>query len=462
MDHPLINPDMPRMERELATTIEVAAEIIGIDNYDTEMGQNVAEFLEADKQVRVKVELAEATVPITRTIHSHLPDARSNGGFRLVDHASPIYGDEGTNPDELSGFLASEMALKNFPDTDGAKASGDVEPHLIRQRDFMERLCRKTVRELWNQGYYQTHRMPDGSPSDVWAPDLNTGAYIDAMFEELYELSGDLRFSMASFTGKSVEHGGIAGRVPATGEMAAFLLPLLIEHHPVLRADLYDKPEITYVQQSLGQAGWHMVNGLSRRMPNAQLVGVSEMEGSLIAAAGRTLPVDRILQARLAGVSLKELQGDGLQFTTDTTAIMDREADVLSLAFDKNQVNAANADRSTARLYYPISNGGVDPSAIAPLIARGAVIAPDFNINAGGSKASRMETEQALGSTFTEQQFWDRLERELAQIMFRTLSASDRYNDDSVYGHEMVHNLGLAATVSVIEMVAYAERSNQK
>ncbi|MEP6710731.1 MAG: Glu/Leu/Phe/Val dehydrogenase dimerization domain-containing protein, partial [Candidatus Saccharibacteria bacterium] len=163
-----------------------------------------------------------------------------------------------------------------------------------------------------------------GPDKDVPAPDVNTNAQvIDWMVDEYSSLTGDQ--TKASFTGKSLENGGSAGREAATGRGGVIALREYIASHPDLSLPL------TVAVQGIGNVGFFFAQIAQEELP-VRIVAVSNSR--------RTVSIknlsDESEQLNFSGLSfsrtaIEKLESDDT-VSTDSEDILSSEVDVLVFA----------------------------------------------------------------------------------------------------------------------------------
>ncbi len=193
---------------------------------------------------------------------------------------------------------------------------------------------------------------------------------------------------MACVTGKPVEHGGIRGRVEATGRGVQYALQECFRHPRVisrtgLRGGLAGK---RLVVQGLGNVGYHAAKFLSEEN-GVRVVGIIERDGALVCEAG--LPVETVRQYL---TDHKTLRGfPGAQFVENGARVLEAECDILVPAALEGEITAANAERIRAPLVVEAANGPVTSEADEILRRRGITVLPDIYANAGGVIVSYFE-----------------------------------------------------------------------
>lgn len=216
-----------------------------------------------------------------------------------------------------------------------------------------------------------------GPEVDVPAPDVNTDdRVIGWMVEEYEKLTGDT--SRASFTGKSIEHGGSEGRAEATGRGGVIAL------REYCKANNIDPSKLTVAVQGIGNVGFYFAR-----------IAEEELGVTVVAVAN-----SRQMVENRAGLNFT-----GLEFSKDALAdiegsvlpsedIIGVKADVLVFAALGEVIHAENQAEIQASLVLELANGPVDDMAHEMLEKRGVHIIPDIIANAGGVIVSYLEWQQ--------------------------------------------------------------------
>ena len=270
----------------------------------------------------------------------------------------------------LATLMSFKTAAVGLP-LGGGKGGVAVNPRSL-SREQLEELSRKYVQGL------AEHIGPD---KDVPAPDVNTDPrIIDWMVDEFKNLTGDT--TQASFTGKSLEHGGSLGRDAATGRGGVIVL------NEVLKlANKADKP-LTYAVQGYGNVGSFFGTVAANDHANWKLVAASDSTTCLHDADG--LDAQKLAQYKADGNSFKDFSGAGLTQLSNQE-LLELDVDVLVLAALGDVVTKDNVDTIRAKYVLELSNGPVEAAAIEPLEAKGITVIPDILANAGGVIVSYLE-----------------------------------------------------------------------
>ena len=325
-------------------------------------------------QVRFPVQIGSRVEVFTgwRAVHSthRLP---AKGGIRFAPIADQ---DE---VEALAALMTYKCALVDVP-FGGSKGGLQINP-ADYSREQMQSITRRFTRELARKGFL--------SPAtNVPAPDMGTGQREMAWIADTYKhLHPDDINYMACVTGKPVDHGGIRGRVEATGRGVVYAMrEYFREHAPGtrgLRGGLGDK---RIVIQGLGNVGYHAAK-LLQEEDNARIVAIIERDGVLYNESG--LQVERVRQYISEHQTVRGFPD--ARFDANGAAGLELACDILMPAALEAQIHKDNAARIRAPLIVEAANGPVTTEADAILNERGTTILPDILVNAGGVVVSYFE-----------------------------------------------------------------------
>lgn len=308
-----------------------------------------------------------------RAVHSNhrLP---VKGGIRYAPY---------TNQDEveaLAALMTYKCALVDVP-FGGSKGGVAIDPTKY-SRDELEHITRRYTLELVRKGFL--------SPAtNVPAPDMGTGQREMAWMADTYKhLNPDDINYLACVTGKPVEHGGIRGRVEATGRGVQYALAEFFRYkEDVKNANLSGGLEgKRIVIQGLGNVGYHTAKFLSEEN-GAKIIAIIERDGVLINEKG--LPVEKVFQHMRENKTINGFPGG--VFNENGPAALEMDCDILIPAAMESQITEENAGRIRARLIVEAANGPVTFDADMILNKRGIIIMPDAYVNAGGVTVSYFE-----------------------------------------------------------------------
>lgn len=308
-----------------------------------------------------------------RAVHSthRLP---SKGGIRYAP-----YSDQ-NEVEALAALMTYKCAIVDVP-FGGSKGALVIDPSLY-ERDELEKITRRFTLELVRKGFL--------SPStNVPAPDMGTGqremAWIADTYKHLYP--DDINY-VACVTGKPVHHGGIAGRIEATGRGIQYALQEFFRHADDVKSanmtDSLDGKKI--IVQGLGNVGYHAAKFLSEE-DDAIITAVIERDGALINDEG--INIEDLHQHICEHSTIANFPGARLE--EDGKAVLEKDCDILIPAALESQITLENADRINAKLIIEAANGPITYGADEILNKKGIIIIPDAYANAGGVTVSYFE-----------------------------------------------------------------------
>ena len=361
----------PSFRDSVNLMVDRAMAVVGMDPGTAAAIKSCAALLQVQFPVKIRGKIEVFTG--WRAVHSthRLP---AKGGIRYAPYA---------NQDEveaLAALMTYKCAIVDVP-FGGSKGALLIDPARY-ERDEMELITRRFTLELTRRGFL--------SPSvNVPAPDVGTGQREMAWMADTYKHlhPEDINYT-ACVTGKPVHHGGIRGRVEATGRGVQYALREFFRHpEDVRRAGLSGTLEgKRIVIQGLGNVGYHAAKFLSEE-DGARIVAVIEKDGALLNEAGIEIEnlYQHIVQHREIG------NFPGATFQADGRAVLEMPCDILIPAALESQITLDNAARIQARLIAEAANGPVTYGADEILNKKGVVILPDAYVNAGGVTVSYFE-----------------------------------------------------------------------
>jgi glutamate dehydrogenase (NAD(P)+) len=296
------------------------------------------------------------------------------GGIRYVPYADQ---DE---VEALAALMSYKCALVDVP-FGGSKGALQIDPSQY-DRDEMEMITRRFATELIRKGYMNP-------ATNVPAPDMGTGQREMAWMAGTYKhLFPDDINHQACVTGKPVHHGGIRGRVEATGRGVQYALQEFFRHPgdvagTGMSGGLEGK---TVVIQGLGNVGYHAAKFLSEE-DGVKIIAVIEREGVLLNPAG--IPIQHLRDHMVEHKTIRSFPD--AEFEEDGRKALELACDILIPAAMEGQIDEENCDRIRAKLIVEAANGPVSFGADQKLQQRGVVILPDVYVNAGGVTVSYFE-----------------------------------------------------------------------
>jgi glutamate dehydrogenase (NAD(P)+) len=326
-------------------------------------------------QVRFPVKIRGKMEVFTgwRAVHSthRLP---AKGGIRFASHVDQ---DE---VEALAALMSYKCALVDVP-FGGSKGALLIDPDRYDRGD-LETVTRRFTLELVRKGFLNP-------ATNVPAPDVGTGQREMAWIADTYkQLEPEDVNHVACVTGKPVEHGGIRGRVEATGRGAQYALREFFRHSDdVERAGLSgDLEGKRVVLQGLGNVGYHAAKFLSEE-DRVKVIAVIERDGVVTNAEG--LAIEDLFQHLVKNKRIRGFSGG--RFDENGAGGLELECDILVPAALQEQITEANADRIRAKLIVEAANGPVTFRADEILRKRGVTVLPDTYVNAGGVTVSYFE-----------------------------------------------------------------------
>lgn len=298
----------------------------------------------------------------------------SKGGIRYATYA---------NQDEveaLAALMTYKCAIVDVP-FGGSKGALVIDPSQY-DRDELEMITRRFTLELVRKGFL--------SPAtNVPAPDVGTGQREMSWMADTYKHlhPEDVNY-IACVTGKPVHHGGIQGRIEATGRGVQYALREFFRHQEdVLKANMQGSLDgKSCIIQGLGNVGYHAAKFLSEE-DGVKITAVIERDGALICDDG--INIEDLFQHIKEHSSIKNFPC--ASFEENGIAVLEKPCDILIPAALESQITQENADRINAKLIIEAANGPITFGADEMLNKKGIIIIPDAYANAGGVIVSYFE-----------------------------------------------------------------------
>lgn len=273
----------------------------------------------------------------------------------------------------LAAMMAIKCAVVNIP-LGGGKGGVTFDPRKYSKEEVL------TVARAWAQAFAEYI----GPDKDVPAPDVYTNSEImDAMLVEYESVVGYK--APGTFTGKSVDKGGIEGRDTATAMGGVYVLEAYLkERHK-------DANDLTVAVHGFGNAGATAAKLLYDR--GFDIVGVADSHASLMAA--EALDPYELEALKRGGKTLIQAaeEHDELEVgTPDEVLTMD--ADILIPAALDGVITTERATVLNAHVVLELANGPTVADADPILKERGIDVIPDVLANAGGVAVSYLEWVQ--------------------------------------------------------------------
>ncbi len=298
----------------------------------------------------------------------------SKGGIRFAPYADQ---DE---VEALAALMTYKCAIVDVP-FGGSKGGLVIDPSQY-DRDELEAITRRFTLELVRKGFL--------SPStNVPAPDIGTGQREMAWIADTYKhLHPDDINYVACVTGKPIHHGGIQGRVEATGRGVQYAIREFFRHpEDVKSANMTGSMDgKTCVIQGLGNVGYHAAKFLSEE-DGVIITAVIERDGALINNDG--INIEDLYNHISEHHTIKNFPG--AKHEENGVAVLEKDCDILIPAALESQITLENADRIKAKLIVEAANGPVTFGADEILNKKGTIIIPDAYANAGGVTVSYFE-----------------------------------------------------------------------
>ena len=361
----------PTFRESVDLMVDRAMSVIGLDEGTAAAIKACNSVLQIQFPVKIRGKI-EVFTGWRATHSSHrLP---SKGGIRFATYACQ---DE---VEALAALMTYKCAIVDVP-FGGSKGALLIDPSQY-DRDEMEMITRRFAHELIRKGFL--------SPAtNVPAPDVGTGqremAWIADTYKHLHP--EDINY-VACVTGKPLHHGGIQGRVEATGRGVQYATREFFRHQDDVKAanmqgSLQGK---TCVIQGLGNVGYHAAKFLSEE-DGVIFTAVIERDGALINDEG--INIENLNQHIIEHGSIANFPGATLE--ENGIAVLEKECDILIPAALESQITLENADRIQAKLIVEAANGPITYGADEILNTKGIIIIPDAYANAGGVTVSYFE-----------------------------------------------------------------------
>ena len=310
-------------------------------------------------------------------------------GWRAVhsSHRLPVKGgirySTDVNQEEIEA-LASLMTFKcAVVDVPFGGAKGGL---LIDTKKYddesLERITKKFARELIRRGFLSPAR-------DVPAPDVGTSQREMGWILDAYKsLRPDDINHVACVTGKSVSHGGIKGRLEATGRGVCEALKEFFRHPEEVSKANINNPNLDgqkIIIQGFGNVGSNSAKSLFAT--GAKIVGIAEKDVDIFNKEGiNIIELEKYQQDKSTILGFPNTEK--IESSSD---LLTYDCDILIPAALENAITLKNVDNVKAKIICEAANGPISYRADQKLKNRGAVIIPDIYANAGGVTVSYFE-----------------------------------------------------------------------
>lgn len=270
----------------------------------------------------------------------------------------------------LALWMTIKCAVANIP-FGGGKGGVTLDPKVLsdREQDEVMRAFTRAIAPVI------------GPDRDIPAPDVNTNCRLmDVLADEYAKVLGESP-QPAVVTGKSLDHGGSAGRGTATADGGYFVLEALRNHIGLPDGTL------RIAVQGFGNAGETFARIASKA--GHVIVGLSDSKSAILNPEG--ISVEAALAWKKTHGSLEGLPGTEI---ASQEALLTAECDVLVPAALENQITKTVAESLKAKAVLELANGPTTREADEVLRAKNISVIPDVLANAGGVTVSYFEWVQ--------------------------------------------------------------------
>lgn len=351
--------------------VDRAAQVIELDKGVIEAIKACTSVLQVSFPVRLSGGIQTFTG--WRAVHSthRLP---AKGGIRYSPHVDQ------NEVEALAALMTYKCALVSVP-FGGGKGGLRINPRDY-SRDDMERITRRFARDLATHGFLNP-------ATNVPAPDIGTGEREMAWFADTYKHlhPEDINY-VACVTGKPVNHGGIEGRIEATGRGIQYVLKEFFRHPAEVKlagmsGELAGKKIII---QGFGNVGYHAARFLAKE-DKVKIISIIDHDGMVVNEKG--LDIEGLREHFGKHQSIRDFAGG--ETLDDGAGGLEMPCDILIPAAVEGVIHQQNAARIQAKLIVEAANGPVTFDADCILRQRGVQILPDAYVNAGGVVVSYFE-----------------------------------------------------------------------
>jgi len=308
-------------------------------------------------------------------------------GWRAVhsNHRLPVKGglrfSLSVNQEEieaLASLMTFKCAVVDVP-FGGAKGGLLIDPKKYDD-ESLEKITKKFARELIRRGFLSPAR-------DVPAPDLGTTPREMGWILDAYKsLRPEDINHMACVTGKPIEHGGIKGRLEATGKGVHQALKEFFRHpeeinKTLINGNLNDQKIII---QGFGNVGFNTAKALYN--DGAKIIGISEKDGGIFNENGINInELEEYKKEKKTILNFKNTKN------VDSEKLIYHNCDILIPAALENVVTYQNVNKLNTKIICEAANGPVSYRADKILNNKKITILPDIYANAGGVAVSYFE-----------------------------------------------------------------------
>jgi len=310
-------------------------------------------------------------------------------GWRAVhsNHRLPVKGgirySTDVNQEEieaLASLMTFKCAVVDVP-FGGAKGGLLIDPKKYDE-ESLEKITKKFARELIRRGFLSPAR-------DVPAPDVGTSQREMGWILDAYKsLRPDDINHVACVTGKSVDHGGIKGRLEATGRGVCEALKEFFRHPDEVSKANISNPDLNdqkIIIQGFGNVGLHSAKSLFAT--GAKIVGIAEKDGAIFNKKGiNIIELEKYKQDKNTILGFPNTEK-----ISTSSDLLTYDCDILIPAALENAITLKNVNNIKAKIICEAANGPVSYRADQKLKDRGTIIIPDIYANAGGVTVSYFE-----------------------------------------------------------------------
>jgi glutamate dehydrogenase/leucine dehydrogenase len=379
---------------------------------------NRLKFPERVLELTLSVEMDDGTLRTFRAFRSQFNGDRGpyKGGIRYHP---------GVTRDEvkaLSGWMVYKCAVVDIP-YGGGKGGIVIDPREYSESE-LERVTRSFATEL---------RPFIGPDKDIPAPDVNTGQREMNWIKDTYEKLENTT-APGVITGKSIDNGGSAGRVEATGRSVMLAAR---EAFGYLDKEMDGASVAVQGYGNAGSVAARLIEDLG-----ANVVAVSDSSGAVFHSDGLDTRAVKEFKRETGAVSGYADAEE--EFTNDDLLTMD--VDLLVPAALENAIDAELAEQTQADVIVEAANGPTTPDADDVLTEKDVTVVPDILANAGGVTVSYFEwVQNRQRFAWTEERVNDELERLIVDAFDRLVDA---------YEHHDLPNFRTAAYVVALQRIA--------
>ena len=309
-------------------------------------------------------------------------------GWRAVhsNHRLPVKGGlrfaTSVNQEEveaLAALMTFKCAVVDVP-FGGAKGGLLIDPKKYDE-ESLEKITKKFARELIRRGFLSPAR-------DVPAPDMGTSQREMGWILDAYKsLRPDDINHVACVTGKSVDHGGIKGRLEATGRGVCEALKEFFRHpQEIKKANLNSQlSDQNIIIQGFGNVGLNSAKALFEN--GAKIIGIAEKDGGIFNDNGINIPE----LIKYQDNNQQILNFPNSKKIINSSDLLSYKCDILIPAALENVISSQNVDTIKAKIICEAANGPITYRADKELRKKGVAIIPDIYANAGGVTVSYFE-----------------------------------------------------------------------